>query len=228
MGLHLGVSLIDALKFGENDAQKLYLGNDLVWEPESTPTGVQVIETKRFWTGASVLSGPATLTLATTPEPGDVLFVHYVCIRQSSVRVISSISGCGATWANFWNGTSPSIWKGTAPTAAGNVVITQNSPAPMDAVLYLVRGLDPATGILATNGAGTIFRDQISVGELVLASHHAYNNGSNQMSYPDRNCRYAAPDHIGYGGRRNLRWQRRRNRLKGGTNDYRYTRRLRS
>lgn len=147
----------------------------------STPSpSVQVIESKRFWTGASVPAGPAVLALEATPEPGDVIVVAYYCLRQSSYRVISSINGAGATWAAS---AANQVWIGTNPTTAGNITITQNAAAPMDAMFFLVRGL-PAAAVDVLFGAGALSRNA-KANEFVVAVNMIVNNNVNQPSWPD-------------------------------------------
>ena len=141
-----------------------------------TPAGATIVEAVRFWTSGAVKSGPAVLALASTPQPGDVLVISYWCIRQSSYRAITGISGAGAAWATS---AANNLWVGTGANASGNVTVTQSSPAPMDACLYLVRGLASATVdvVAPSNAAQT---RQGKVNEAVFASHMIVNNGATQ------------------------------------------------
>lgn len=147
-------------------------------------SGIQIIEMKRYWTGPGAATGPATMTLDTTPQAGDVVLVYYMCLRQSSVRSISSVAGLGATWAIGYNSfAAHSIWRGVGATASGSITITQSSPAPMDVLLLLIRGSQspPVFDGQYSGGSASRIAD---AGELVVTGFHSANNGSTQPTYP--------------------------------------------
>jgi hypothetical protein len=107
------------------------------------PSPVSVIQVKKTPLGAN---GPQTLTFTAPVLPGDKVAVLYVCHRATSVRVISTITGMGATWSGKY--TPPlqgSMWLGTNVTSTGSILITQNAAAPMSAIAYLIRGLTADT-----------------------------------------------------------------------------------
>jgi hypothetical protein len=113
---------------------------------------VTVVEVQHQTT---VANGPRSVTFATTPVAGDVVVVLYRCHKASSVRVVSTVSGMGASWAlgaNLWsttpNGTT-SVWLGTGATTAGTVTVTQNSPDVMSLSAYLVRGLTAPVNVVS-------------------------------------------------------------------------------
>lgn len=111
--------------------------------PSEAPSPVSVIQTRTTTLGAN---GPQTVNFSATVQPGDKVAVLYFCHRATSVRVISSISGMGATWTGKYTPAAQgSLWLGSGVTTNGNVTITQNAAASMTAVLYLIRGLTSET-----------------------------------------------------------------------------------
>jgi hypothetical protein len=87
-------------------------------------TRPQVVESA--YTEYTAATGTWTATLATTPDPADVL----ICaVLHNDALGSLAISGCGATWSlNQLNDTGAKyemhVWTGVNPTSAGPVTVT--------------------------------------------------------------------------------------------------------
>ncbi len=154
--------------------------------PGANVSPVWVVETQRTVVG---VTGPATLTFASTPQPGDVIAVQYACHRSSSVRILSTITGMGGTWSQAFNsGVGQSTWVGTGATAAGAITLTQNAAASMTAEARLIRGLTSsvASGVWAdlTGGAASTLSRTAGRGQIVLGYFHGFDAALAPTTYP--------------------------------------------
>lgn len=119
---------------------------------------VSVVEVVQ--SGVTTVLSTVTATLATTPVAGDVIIASYKSLRPSGARTVSSVSGCGATWANKFSPTvaeTTAWWAGTGGNASGTVTVTQNATGEAQLTLYLIRGLTATTvvGNSAETGSNT-------------------------------------------------------------------------
>lgn len=97
-----------------------------------------------------------SVTVTDTPQPGDVLVL--MAAIQSGDYTLSSVSGCGATWAqNYYlstqNGTgamsrAAMIWVGSNPNASGTINVTTTG-GTIGLKAYLVRGTN---GVVSSVG----------------------------------------------------------------------------
>src|SRR4051812_18515364 len=113
---------------------------------------VSVIETAQG-TNGSTGTGPA-VTVAATPQPGDVV---YVCLSAGATgRVVTAVSGLGAVWSevvtvNAATGAgSQIVWRGVGATTAGTVALTVSSSSNGSVRAFLVRGMTAPDYVSAT------------------------------------------------------------------------------
>jgi len=135
-----------------------------------------------------------TVTLATTPQAGDV--VALVFVDQYGSNTISSITGLGATWtrqsrvAATGGGINPErcieIWQGAAPTTAGTVTVTGPDNGGLLSA-YLIRGTSgsiTATGENTPTGSTTRQSTPVSVGsgQFVFAVGAIFDDGGSSFT----------------------------------------------
>lgn len=112
---------------------------------------VSVVETVQGTAGSS--GSTPTATLASTPAPGDVV---YVTLTYAVIgRNITGITGLGATWSevakyNTVSGVSQIVWQGVGATAAGLVTATVDASGNGSLRAFLVRGLTSTAAVVAS------------------------------------------------------------------------------
>lgn len=126
---------------------------------------IQVIETTTFFTD-SAAANSRTITLATTPQAGDVVFVFATTGANRS----QTVTGLGATWTSQFvkvqiGNAASYIWAGTGATAAGNITVTTSSTATTGRFgALLVRGLPSGWTTFRTDSTDYTTGSSSSVG----------------------------------------------------------------
>jgi hypothetical protein len=135
-------------------------------------TRPQVVESA--YTEYQATTGTWTATLATTPNPADVL----ICaVLHNDALGSVAISGCGATWTlNQLNDTGAKyemhVWTGVNPTSAGPVTVTTGNARTGKIRVLRSSGTAPsvATAYARPNGtSGTSPSINASPGQVVVA-----------------------------------------------------------
>jgi hypothetical protein len=135
-------------------------------------TRPQVVESA--YTEYTAATGTWTATLATTPDPADVL----ICaVLHNDALGSLAISGCGATWSlNQLNDTGAKyemhVWTGVNPTSAGPVTVTTGNARTGKIRVLRSSGTAPSvsTAYARPNGtSGTSPSMNASPGQVVVA-----------------------------------------------------------
>jgi hypothetical protein len=147
-------------------------------------TRPQVVESA--YTEYQATTGTWTATLATTPDPADVL----ICaVLHNDALGSLAISGCGATWSlNQLNDTGAKyemhVWTGVNPTSAGPVTVTTGNARTGKIRVLRSSGTAPSvsTAYARPNGtSGTSPSMNVSPGQVVVALQGCSGVGSSDF-----------------------------------------------
>lgn len=111
---------------------------------------------------ASTTSSTSTLNvaIAATPIAGDIIIMMSGTDRTTTTRLVSGVSGLGATWSVLHSNTQSSnythdYWIGTGANASGNVTVTMNSSRDFNAYVLVIRGFGgtPTSAVVAASAS---------------------------------------------------------------------------